>query len=193
MMAKSSGCRKVRLLAAHLLFLVLVILPLANGQGNSPSITEYELKAAFVYNLLPFVEWPAGTVNDHIVVGFAGEGAMGDALTKMLQGKRHGSLRIEVRQVHNRNDMRGCNVLFIDYREPSRVREALAQVKGVNVLTVSDGESFAQAGGIVALIPFNGKFRIGVNARAADRAHLSVSAKLLSVAKPLADDENMAR
>ena len=54
------------------------------AQGKPTRTEEYHLKAAFVYNLIPFVEWPAGETGERLVVGFAGEGPMEAALQSFL-------------------------------------------------------------------------------------------------------------
>lgn len=150
---------------------------------------EYQLKAAFVYKLMSFVEWPAATVGDHMIVGFAGEGPMAAALIAMVHGKRLGMLPIEVRQVHSQAEMRACNVLIIAYPDSSRTQQALLHVRNMSVLTIGDGESFARMGGVIALVPREGTFQLAVNQRAATHANIRISSKLLTLAKLISGEE----
>ncbi len=150
---------------------------------------EYELKAAFVYRLMSFVEWPGDVLGDHLTVGFVGEGPMGDALTRSLQGKRIGSRPIEVRVVRTTGDMRDCNVLVVSYSDASRTRQAVAGIKDASVLTIGDGEGFARMGGVVALVPREGTFQLAINPQAAARARIKISSKLLTMAKLLSSEE----
>jgi len=153
---------------------------------------EYQLKAAFVYKLMSFVEWPAGVVGSRMVVGFAGEGAMATALAE-ISGKRLGSIAIEVRNVRTQAEMRECNVLVIAYPDVSRTREALSYARNMNVLTIGDGEGFARMGGTVALVPHQNSFQVAVNPHAVERARLKMSAKLLALAKLLPDEDSGAK
>lgn len=150
--------------------------------------SEYELKAAFIYNVIPFIDWPERAVGDHFIIGFAGEGSMTAALANFFKDKRIGSKPIEVRNVHTLAELRGCNVLLLAYPDSSRMREALSQLRGTNVLTIGDGESFARSGGVVAFVPQENTFRLAVNERAAERAHLKISSKLLSMTKLVPDE-----
>jgi hypothetical protein len=154
---------------------------------------EYQLKAAFVYKLMSFVEWPANVVGGRMIVGFAGEGAMATSLMDSINGKRLGAVPIQVRNVRTPAEMRECNVLIVGYPDHSRTQETLSYVKNMNMLTIGDGEEFARMGGMVALVPYQNTFHITVNPRAVERAHLKLSAKLLSLAKLLPDDDGRAR
>ncbi|MFB3814034.1 MAG: YfiR family protein [Terriglobales bacterium] len=154
---------------------------------------EYELKAAFVYKLLSFVEWPTGTLGDRLIVGVAGEGPTAVAVTHFLNGKRLAALPIEVREVHSHAAMRECNALIVAYSDSSRTREVLHRARNMSVLTIGEGENFARMGGVVALVPRDHTFQVGINPRAAERAGLKISAKLLSLSKLLPDEDNWQR
>lgn len=160
----------------------------AMAQGKPPRAEEHRLKAAFVYNLIPFVEWPTDTKGKGRIVCFAGEGAMEAALTAFFQDQRAGSPGMEVRVAHGRNEMRACSVLFLAYPDSARMREALSQLQGASVLTIGEGEAFVRLGGVIGLETQGNKLRLLVNANAAQRAHLRISAKLLSMSTAVADD-----
>jgi hypothetical protein len=176
------------------LLLVWAGLIFGAGQSRAQSeprqwANEYELKAALVFRLMSFVEWPGEALGDHVTVGFAGEGPMGAALVKSFQGKRIGSRPIEVREVRNGADLRGCNVLVVAFSDASRTRQALSQLKNASVLTIGDGEGFGRMGGVIALVPRENTFHVAINVEAAERAHIQISSKLLTMAKRLTSEE----
>jgi hypothetical protein len=152
--------------------------------------SEYDLKAAFVYNVIAFVDWPEGAVGDRFIIGFSGEGPMAGALTSFFKEKRIASRPVEVRDVRTRAELRSCNVLLLAYPDRSRMREALSQLQGTNVLTIGDGENFAHLGGVIAFVPHENTFQLAVNPRAAERAHLKISSKLMSIMKLLPDEDS---
>ena len=153
---------------------------------------EYQLKSAFVYNLMAFVDWPQGALGDRIVVGFAGEGPMEAALSAFLKNKSVGSSAIEVRVVHARNDLRACNVLYLAYPDSTRTRDGLAQVRNASVLTIGDGEEFVRMGGVIGLVAQQKTLRLAINPAAAQRARLTISAKVLNMAS-IVKEEGGAR
>jgi hypothetical protein len=180
----------------HTIVVGAVALALAPGifswrvaaQGRHSLPEEHQLKAAFVYNLIPFVEWPPEKTGGPLVVGFAGEGPMEAALRSFLKEQGTRAPGVEMRVVHGRNDLRACQVLFLAYPDSTRMREALAQLQGASVLTIGDGQEFVRMGGVVGFEAQGNKLRLLVNPGAAQRARLKISAKLLSMSTAVTDD-----
>jgi len=161
--------------------------------GEMQWASEYELKAAFVYNILSFVDWPRGILGNEVVIGFAGEGPMEQVMVRFFADKHIESRAIEVRAVHNPSQLRGCNVLVVAYPDRSRTTETLALVQNQAVLTIGDGERFANSGGTVALVPHDSTFGVAINPKAAERARLKISSKLLHISTLVSDDETGGR
>ncbi|MBZ5511561.1 MAG: YfiR family protein [Acidobacteriia bacterium] len=160
----------------------------ASAQGKHSLPEEHQLKAAFVFNLIPFVEWPAARAGERLVVGFAGEGPMETALQSFFKEQGPRASGIEMRVVHGRNELRACHVLFLAYPDGTRMREALAQLQGASVLTIGDGEAFVRMGGVIGFEAQGNKLRLLVNPNAAQRARLRISAKLMSMSTAVPDE-----
>jgi hypothetical protein len=185
--------RKAHIPLAHLaLIAALLGTGLAAGARTQQWASEYELKAAFLYNLLAFVEWPAGGIGDRIVIGVAADTPMAPMMAGFLGSKRVGPRDIEVRDVHSRSELRACNVVLFTYAERERTQEALSQLRDTSVLTVGDGEGFARGGGMVAFVTQGDGLELAINTQAAERAHIKMSSRLLSIAK-LVKDNNASR
>ena len=182
-----------RLTAICRVSLAIVLLCTASSslaQSAAPQwASEYQLKAAFIYNVIPFIDWPENALGSEFIIGFAGEGPMSIALTRFFKDKRIASRPVEVRDVHTREELRGCDVLLMAYPDRSRTRESLLQLQGTSVLTIGDGENFALLGGVVALVPRENTFPLAVNLRAAERAHIKISSKLMAMTKLVADED----
>jgi hypothetical protein len=160
----------------------------AMAQEKAPRAEEYRLKAAFVYNLIPFVEWPADSKGKTLAVCFAGEGGMEAALQAFFQDQNSRAPAIEVLVARGRNEMRQCNVLFLAYPDSTRMREALSYLQGASALTIGEGEEFARIGGVIALVAHGNTLRLVVNPGAAQRARLRISARLMSMSTAVSED-----
>ena len=66
-----------------------------------------------------------------------------------------------------------------------RLDDILTAVRNWNVLTISDLDNFAYAGGIVQLITLEDKIRFEINLKSAQRAKLKISSKLLKLARDI--------
>ena len=147
---------------------------------------EYALKAAVIYNITKFVEWPPyafKTPSDTLNVCVLGENPFGDALKQALGGKLHENRTFTVREVREAGAASGCHVLFVSASEQKRFRSILEQVSSRATLTIGDADDFALAGGIVDLRLKDLKIQLQVNLAAADRSRIRISSRLLSLAE----------
>lgn len=147
---------------------------------------EAELKAAFVYRIVLFAEWPAASLPAGADVQICLQG--GDpawvAAFETLQGKKvQGRSLAPLRRVARSDDPRGCQVLFVPEREHRRPVVALP-----GLLTIGEAEAFAEAGGVVGFVRQGAQLRFDVNRDAAAQAQLRLSAELLKVARTVLDN-----
>lgn len=168
------------------LCLGLAIGSAAPVHGAEAAVSEYELKAAFLYNFTKFVDWPprAFPVADGpIVIGIIGEDPFGTAIDALVRGEVVHDHALIVKRMPADGDLRNCQVLYISRSEKDHLPALMNQLKGSPVLTVSDMERFGEQGGIVNLVLENKAVKIEINSAAADRAGLQISAKLLRLAR----------
>ena len=167
----------------------IAALALATGSAAVPqqSSLEYPLKAAFLYNLVKFVEWPAADGNGPIVLGILGQDAFGATVEQVFRGKEVEGRALQIRYVAKPEDLKFCQVIFISEPEKGRLLEILGALKDAHVLTVSEIERFAERGGMVHLIIENTKVRFEVNVDTVSRARLKISARLLQLASVVHD------
>ena len=157
---------------------------IAAAQSDPPS--EYEVKAAFLFNFTKFVEWPDGSFNDPhapIVIGIIGDDPFGDSLVRIVAGQQVQGRSVVIRKARFGEDLRHCHVLFISASERQRSAQILAGLRDASVLTVSDIDGFAEAGGSMQFVMQENRVRFLVNLDAATQSKLRVSAKLLALAQ----------
>lgn len=168
------------LLRQALILGLLVALPAAAQE------LEYPLKAAFLYNFVKFVEWPADAFageRSPLTVCVYGTDPFGDTLDNVVRGESVGERGLIVQRPDALDDLRDCHVLFVSRSERSRLSEVLARVQGEPVLTVGDTDGFLKAGGVINFVLEENKVRFLINPEAAGRSGLKISSKLLRLAK----------
>jgi hypothetical protein len=74
-------------------------------------------------------------------------------------------------------------MVFIPVTEKDEAGKILRSLTGSSTLTVGETEGFAATGGVINLTVEKSEVHFEVNRLAADRAHLKISAKLLSLAR----------
>jgi len=153
---------------------------------------KYEVKLAFLLNFSKFVEWPDSSFEHSyspIVVGIIGEDPF-DAMTEhSLTGQTAQGRAIVIRKYRYGDDLRRCHVLFISASEHSHLAQILAGLQTASVLTVSDMDGFAEAGGMMQFVLEENRVHVVVNLDAATQSRLRVSAKLLALARVIGHSE----
>lgn len=173
-----------------LLVLTAVLVALA-GPAAAHARSEYEVKAAFLFNIARFVEWPSSAGPEgagEFRLCVVGEDPFGGALAALERRRLHGH-RVVVRRPQSPLRMERCHLLFIS---PSaarfRVAAVLDAVARQPVLTVGDSPGLAERGVIVNLYLERGKVRFEVNLEAAKRAGITLSSRMLRLARIVGQD-----
>jgi hypothetical protein len=165
---------------------ILGIVLSASAAGRAQEASEYQVKAAFLYNFAKFVEWPPQAFKnptDPIVIGVLGKNPFGDALTAAVAGKTLGARAFQVREISNAQQAAACQIVFVSSSERKRLGPLLAGIGNDAVLTVGETDNFAAAGGIINFKIDAASVRLQINMEAARKAQLRISAKLLSLAE----------
>jgi len=153
--------------------LISLLAPLAWTQ----LVDERAVKAAFVFNLTKYVEWPQP--NHELIVGVNDDSPTAETLKKVLDGRNSESRPIRVLLFPSDAQLEQCNILYVGHSSPKKWRAVLERVRNKNILTVGDSDSFAKDGGIVGLVTAGDHIQIEVNLAAAAEAHLKISSRLL--------------
>ncbi|MGB8339271.1 MAG: YfiR family protein [Burkholderiales bacterium] len=147
-------------------------------------VQEYELKAAFLYNVALFTDWPADTFEDKdLPFNFCIAGtdpfsnSLDSLLTKLLKQRK-----ISVSRLGKAPNFNNCQILFIPATENNRAEAILKEIKNTSTLTVSEDNSTFKKGSMLNLSIIENRLRFQVNMDAVSTAKLSISSKLLRLA-----------
>jgi hypothetical protein len=167
--------------------LCLLILAGAAQARPGPLVTpERKLKAAYLYRVATFVDWPDAAFarpDSPLVVGIAGDDALADEAERSIANRLvHGRplvvRRIDAAAADQRAVPPGLHVLFVA-TGAARAR-LLDAVRSQPVLTVCDGAP--GHGCVVGLVPDGAHLRLRIDRLDAMAAQLRISARLLSLA-----------
>jgi hypothetical protein len=162
---------------------VLFVAQLAAQSPSKP--TEFDVKAAYLYNFAKFVQWPtdagrreARTFN----VCVLGEDPFGAVLDRVVAGGSINGRTVVARRLASTQDVRTCHILFLGGMDERRAVETLDALGRADVLTVSDLPEFTRRGGMIQFVVQGARVRFEVNLDRARDAGLMLSSELLRVA-----------
>jgi hypothetical protein len=160
------------------------------AQGAS---AEYKIKAAFLYNFIQYVDWPADAFADKrspLIIGVLGDDPFGPVLDETVTGESVHTRKLEVHRFRKVNEVKSCHVLFISSSETSKLAATLAPLKGRSILTVAEMDGFTRGGGMIRLVTQQNKIRFRINVTSARQSRLTISAKLLQLAEIVRDENS---
>jgi len=177
--------RKIKFFALGLTLLLRLADLSSPAQTASPS--EYQLKAAFIYNFAKFIDWPAEAFKDDrspFIIGILGDDPFGNNLERTVAGKMINTHPITIQNFREAGDATKCHLLFISNSKKEQLPEIIKKLHGATVLTVGETERFVETGGMINFVNEDKKVRFQINDDATKAAKLKLSSKLLSLALP---------
>ncbi len=172
-------------------FLTLTVLIVLGFPLYGANISEYSVKAAYIFNFAKSVEWPDDAFdNDHspIVIDVLGQDPFGSALDDAVKGKKVGTRALSVKRFESfdpekADDLKKGHILFISSSEQDRVKEILKNLKGSNLLTVSEIEQFPAMGGTILFDQEGDRIALVLNKKSAKKAGLTLSPELVQLSR----------
>ena len=155
----------------------------AMAESEAP---EYRVKAAFLYNFALLTEWPTNafaSANAPLVIGVLGTDPFGPGLEQTLRHRKIGPRPVRIARFARVEEVKGCQVLFINPAEAAELPAILAALAGRSILTVGETENFACHGGMIGLVRrADSSIALRINVDAVATANLKLSSKLLRLA-----------
>ncbi len=155
-------------------------LPVAHSTAKADSITEYQVKAAFIYNFIAFTQWPENS-DPTINLCVYGEDYFGSEIDK-LQNKPVDKRHIKVARLNSPEKLAGCQVIFFSKSVSSSLSNLLSSLPSQPILTLADSPDAISQGVVINMNLTNEKIVFEINLGIARKSKLDISSKLLQLA-----------
>lgn len=158
--------------------------PLASAQDAASAVSAANVKAAYLFKLPAYVEWPPESferADSALVVGIIGSDEVAAALATLTAGRAVNSRAVVVRRLDADAELAGVHVLFLGNVAREGVERIAAAAAARNILTVADSKATAEVS-VIEFVAASGKVRFEVRLDAAERNGLRLHAGLLNVA-----------
>jgi hypothetical protein len=153
------------------------------SQAAAPS-AEDDLKAAFLLNFGKYVDWPATAAPaDRFHLCAVAEPDFLKRIDEIIATETIQGRPVARETPETLAAARGCAILFIGDIEESRVEHLIDAVRDLPVLTVGESSDFLARGGMIAFVRDGDRIRFDVNNAAAQTAGLTISSRLLRLAR----------
>jgi hypothetical protein len=150
-------------------------------------VGENELKAAYVFNFIQFVEWPQGDgrAGAEWTICVSPFSPLKRSLMALEGRPARKDNAIRIRLWEEANELGDCRVLVLDgVADTERALKALRDTPGRKaVLTIADGAASPPPDIMIALFREGNRIVFDINADAIGRSGLTVSSRLLRLSR----------
>jgi hypothetical protein len=187
------GMRQSQSIGRRIFAVVWLLIVVPGLSGQNLKATDYQVKAAYLYNFGRFVDWPVNTTAkaEVFTVCVLGRDPFGPVLDHALAGETIGGKNVVARRISSPQESSICQILFLGSAEESRLSKIIEAANKDAVLTVSDMPQFSERGGMVQFVVEDKRVRFEVNLTAAQNAGLTLRSELLRVAKVVKRDPSL--
>ena len=154
--------------------------------GQQSTVTEDEIKAAYLFNFAKFVEWPAsatGASETPLVFCVAGGSRVRPILQDIARSRTVKGRRLVTRSWQPSSGSSDCHIVFVGAMAPERSEAALRAFRETSALTVADSTATGRAHAIIVFVKEAAAVRFEVDVGAARESGIEISSQLLKVAK----------
>jgi hypothetical protein len=163
----------------------LTVLALLLACTAAAASKEYEVKAAFLFNFASFANWPEGAFDSASApfkVCIIGPDPFGAVLDDTLRGENVGTHPLIAVRGPALGEVAECHILFVPRHTPDPAPFLQAAANGA-VLTVGEEAGFLRSGGVLQFVIDEGRVRFDINTAPARKAGVSLTSRLLQVAR----------
>lgn len=177
----------------RLIIILSLLFALGTIKTSAQQFTEYEVKAAYIFNFTKFIKWPDKAFDNNAspyVLGIYGNDPFGEVLKNIILNRKSEDRKWIVKYYSKPEQIQKCHILFISDIKHSELKHVIDQVKTKPILTVGDKvDLFCEQGGIINFAAGSASKRFEINNTAASQAQLNISSKLLMLSKIISNDE----
>jgi hypothetical protein len=180
-----SATGKVKPRHAGFMLLCALFVLAANSNLAAQATSEYEIKAAFLYKFVGYVEWPEdafGAETSPLIIGVAGADQLAQALEEIVNGRKILNRNIEVERLESGAPVTELHVLFVGQSSGVEAEALLLEAVSSSVLTVTETAATRFSASMINFEVVNQKIRFDVSLKPAEQGGLKISSRLLQVA-----------
>jgi hypothetical protein len=147
---------------------------------------EIQIKAAYLFRFLGFVDWPPGTFptpQSPLRFGVLDADALAEELAETVRTRHVEGRPVIARRVRADERLSELHALFVGRGSQARLPALLAAAGEPPLLTITDGGDTPVPGSAINFVTVDNKVRFDVVVPVADSLRVKISSRLIAVAR----------
>ncbi|MGZ8227847.1 MAG: YfiR family protein [Methylococcaceae bacterium] len=163
--------------------LLLICLLLCGGNIlQASSVSEYELKAAFLLKFAQFTSWPTNSTEEPFNLCIYGSNPFKGSHA-LFEDKSLNNRQVVIKTPDSEQEIKNCQLLFFNTANEQKLSHVLTQLHDSPTLTISDDATAWDAGVMITMSTEPNRITFRINNTAAREAKLALSSRMLQLAK----------
>jgi len=149
-------------------------------------LNEFEVRAAFLFNFLGFIEWPLQQTTlsaSELMIGSVGDSPLTEAFSQNFRDEKILRRTVVIKKLSDPTQVGNFQVIYFSKNPEIQNDPFFREARKYPVLTVGEGVEFLETGGIISFVSEKERIRFLVNQQAATKLGFKLSSKLLKLAK----------
>jgi hypothetical protein len=162
----------------------LAVAPAGAQADVGPS--EEQIKAAYLFKFLGFVQWPPGAFSSHnapVRIGVLGADALADELADIVRTRLVEGRPVITQRLRPDEAATELHAVFVGRGSQARLPALMASAVGKPLLTITDSGDTPAQGSAINFVTVDNKVRFDIVLGVAEQMQLKISARLLAVAR----------
>jgi len=170
----------------------MLLISLVGIKNGMCQYSEYEIKAAYIFNFAKFLEWPKTNIsNDTIILAIYQNDPFGIVIEKTMVGRKANGKEWKIIRTNKLSDLENCHIAFFSDIEKYEMVKILERLKTKPVLTIGDEIiDFCESGGSINFTPQFSEYQFEINNESTKTHKIIISPKLLLLAKIVSNNED---
>lgn len=154
--------------------------------------SEDAVKAAYLYRLRNYVEWPAGAAkaNEGLsTIGVVGADEVAEHLLEIPAVRNRTAGAAQIKRLRTGDSLAGISILYVSEAYWNRAQVLVAQAAARSILVVSESPLGLPPGSMINFRVVDERVRFDVSLDAAEKAGLKLKSQLLALALTVVRDK----
>lgn len=154
--------------------------------------SEYEVKAAYIFNFAKFIEWPDKYIQgDTLYLCTYKNDPFGIILEKTMIGRKVNGKDWKIKRINSIDEVCECHIMIFSGIKQHEIINVLSKIGNKPIVTIGDEmQNFCQIGGVINFMPQFSDRQFEINKDIADDIRIKISPKLLLLAKIISTKED---
>lgn len=161
----------------------------AAADSTDIELYESQIKALYLFKFATYVEWPLSAFpqpDSPFTIGIIGSDNIATELRLLCATQQLVNRPINIKSITSgisTNDLSGLQVLFVNQENSENLAVLIASTQPKPVLIVTEVTGALNIGSVINFIPVDEHIRFEISLSNAERNHLKIGSRLLSVAQ----------